>query len=238
MDADLQDPPEVLPELVAKWREGYEVVYAKRRARKGESVFKKASAWMFYRFLQRVGDIHIPADTGDFRLMGADVVQQFRRCREQSRFVRGLVAWTGFKQTALEYDRDPRLGGETKYGFFKLVMLAIDACVGYSVAPLRLSGILGMVTCLFSLTVAAVIFIQKLVWDIPIQGYALMTIGVFMLGGVQLAVVGVLGEYVGRIYRQAQDRPLYVIQRKSTGLPGGEEGLASSNATRTAGVGE
>jgi len=228
MDADLQDPPEVVPDLVAKWREGYHVVYAKRARRKGESAWKRATSWLFYRMLRRIGEIDIPADTGDFRLMDQRVARQFRRCREQSRFVRGLVAWAGYKQTAVEYERDERHAGDTKYGFFRLLWLALDACVGFSAAPLRLSSFLGFIVCLFSLIMAAVIVVQKIVWGIPIPGYALLAVGMFMLGGVQLAVIGLLGEYVARIYRQTQARPLYLIGEKSADLPAGEEGLAST----------
>ena len=233
IDADLQDPPELIPELVAKWRQGYQVVYAQRRSRKGEGVLKRFTSWLFYRVICRLSDVDIPADTGDFRLMDRRAVEHFRRCREQSRFVRGLVAWTGFRQTAVQYDRDQRQGGEGKYGLFKLIVLAFDAVVGFSNVPLRIGILLGLMACLFALTIAVVVFLQKLINGIPIPGYALMVTGMFFLGGVQLLMLGLLGEYIGRIYRESQRRPLYIISEKSDSLPGGYEGGVTGSGNTT-----
>ncbi len=226
IDADLQDPPELIPELVVRWREGYQVVYAQRQSRKGESPFKRFTAWMFYRIIRLLSDVEIPPDTGDFRLMDKQAVDHFRRCREQSRFVRGLIAWTGFRQTAVSYQRDERHGGEGKYGLFKLIVLALDAMVGFSNVPLRLGILLGFLVCLFSLVMVVVVVVQKLFWDVQIPGYAFLVTGMFFLGGVQLSVMGLLGEYIGRIYREAQGRPLYIVAEKSDSLPTGYQGAA------------
>ena len=218
IDADLQDPPELIPEMIDKWRKGYQIVYAQRRSRKGERISKRLSAWLFYRIIQWLSPIYIPADTGDFRLVDRRVVREFRRCREQNRFVRGLISWTGFKQAPVLFDRRPRYGGRTKYDFFRLLLLAVDVVVGFSNVPLRIGMFLGFLTCTFSFLVALWIVFNKLVFDIPIEGYALLATGVFFLGGAQLLIIGLLGEYIGRIYRQVQGRPLYVVADKSENL--------------------
>jgi dolichol-phosphate mannosyltransferase len=234
IDADLQDPPEVIPELIEKWRDGNQIVYAQRRHRKGETFFVKFTSWFFYRILEKLSSVKIPIDTGDFRLMDRCVVDQFVRCREKNRFVCGLVAWTGFKQAGVIYDRDERHGGKTKYSFLKRSLLAFDAILGFSTLPLRIALILGIIVCVFSLLMLGWILIQKLFWGIPIEGYALLTGGIFLLGGVQLMMMGVIGEYVGRVYQQAQQRPLYIIAENSKGLPQGaaEDGFKGS-ATMT-----
>jgi dolichol-phosphate mannosyltransferase len=216
MDADLQDPPEVVEELVARWREGYQIVYAMRRQRHGETTMKKGMAWLFYRMLNWLSDVKIPMDTGDFRLVDAKVLEALRLCREQDRFVRGLVAWTGFKSIAVPYDRPARFAGETKYRFWKLLFLSFDAAVGFSIAPLRFASALGFLVMVLSLLMAAFIVIQKLVVGIRVQGYALLTSGLFFLGGVQMLLLGILGEYIGRIYRQTQGRPLYLVSERIT----------------------
>jgi dolichol-phosphate mannosyltransferase len=233
IDSDLQDPPEVIPELIARWREGFQIVYARRRSRQGEGFMKKFSSWLFYRIIRRWAEVDIPPDTGDFRLMDRCVVQQFRRCREQSRFVRGLIAWTGFKQAAVLYDRQERFGGQTKYNLVKLIVLALDAVLGFSIKPLRMGTLLGLLVMLASLGITAVVIVQKILWGIQFAGfatgYAMLACGVFFLGGVQIFLIGLVGEYVGRTYRQAQQRPLYVIMEKSPSLPAGPEGLAGKN---------
>ncbi|HUV38421.1 MAG TPA: glycosyltransferase family 2 protein [Planctomycetota bacterium] len=226
IDADLQDPPEVIPQLVGKWREGYEVVYATRRTRKGEKTGKRLTAWLFYRLINRLSDVPIPVNTGDFRLMDRRVVESFRGCREQSRFVRGLIAWTGFRQASVAYEREPRLSGETKYGLFKLVHLAFDAVTGFSTIPLRVGVLVGMLVCGLAMVVALWVAANKLFWGIPIPGYAMLATGLFFLGGVQLFVTGLVGSYVGRIYREVKKRPLYIVADRSESLqsPGKENG--------------
>ncbi len=229
IDADLQDPPEVIPELIAKWNEGFKIVYAQRRRREGESVAKKWSSWLFYRIIRMLSGVDIPVDTGDFRLMDSAVVEQFRRCREGNRFVRGLVAWTGFQQTAVLYDRDARHAGRTKYGFFKLLRLALDAVFSFSDVPLRIGVYIGIAVVIFSVLMVVNMICQKLFLGLDIPGYALMVSGMFFLGGVQLAMLGLVGDYVGRVYRQTQNRPLYIIFEKSDKLPHGDEGLAQKH---------
>ncbi len=229
IDADLQDPPEVIPQLIEKWRQGYQIVYAQRRSREGEALFKRLSSWVFYRIIRWLSSVHIPPDTGDFRLMDRRVVEQFRRCREQSRFVRALVAWTGFNQSAVLYDRHERYSGETKYNFFRLLVLAFDAVLGFSNLPLRIGVVAGLFVCGICFLEAMYIVIRKLFFGIPIEGYALIVTGIFFLGGVQLSVIGLFGEYIGRIYTQTQQRPLYIVAEKSEGLPPGQEGWVGGN---------
>ena len=224
IDADLQDPPEIIPELIEKWRQGNHIVYAQRRHREGETFFKRFFSWFFYRTIRFLSNTNIPVDTGDFRLMDRCVAEHFRRCREQNRFARGLLAWTGFKQTAVLYDRDRRYAGKTKYNFFKLFILALDAILGFSNLPLRLAIFVGMTICFFSTAMFFYIIVQKIVCGIPIQGYALSVSGMFFLGGVQLAMLGLIGEYIARIYCETQHRPLYIISEKSKSLPRSYEG--------------
>lgn len=229
IDADLQDPPEIIPQLIDKWRQGYQIVYAQRKVRKGESVGKRFTSWLFYRLMQKLSDVPIPRDTGDFRLMDRCAVESFRRCRERNRFIRGLVSWTGYRQAAVEYDRDKRHGGATKYHFFKLLHLALDALTGFSSSPLRAGLTFGFAVAAISFVIAAVVVIQKVVWGIQITGYAMLASGLFFLGGVQMFMIGLIGEYVGRIFRQVQERPIYVIDKKSQALPAGDEGLHTSH---------
>lgn len=216
MDADLQDPPEFIPELLAKWRAGYEVVYARRKKRQGESRFKRGTSWLFYRLLNRLSDVRIPEDVGDFRLMDRRAVEAFKGMPERSRFIRGMIAWVGFRQIAVEYDRPERLKGMTNYSPAKLTYLAVDAMVSFSTALLRFSTIAGLVAGVVSLVMVLVILVQKVFHGIAIPGYALMTAGLFFIGGAILLSLGILGEYVGKIYRQVQARPLFVV-REETG---------------------
>ena len=234
IDSDLQDPPEIIPTLIQKWREGNQIVYAQRRGRQGEGPIKRLSAWLFYRIIRRLSEVEIPPDTGDFRLIDRCVAQQFRRCREQSRFVRGLIAWTGFKQAAVLYDRNHRYAGHTKYNLFKLLVLAMDAMLGFSIKPLRFGMLLGMLVMLLSLVMGLVVVAQKVFYGMPFQGYALLASGVFFLGGVQIFLIGLVGEYIGRTYRQTQQRPLYVVARKSPSLPAAPEGFANANGMNVA----
>lgn len=214
MDADLQDPPELIPELIEKWRQGYDVVYAQRRRRAGESVLKRLTAWAFYRTLNAVTPTPIPADTGDFRLMDRRVVAQFRRMRETNRFVRGMVAWVGHRQTAVQFDRPARHAGQAKYNVIKLILLSLDAAMGFSTHPLRLATLLGLLTTAGALIAGLAVVIHKLFFGLAVEGYALLAAGIFFLGGVQMLLLGILGEYTGRIYTQVQQRPLYVVKEQ------------------------
>ena len=212
MDADLQDPPEMLETMVQFWRDGNQIVYARRAHRQGESLFKRSTSWLFYRILQWLSDVDIPRDVGDFRLVDRKVVDAVRRCREQDRFMRGLVAWTGFSSVAVEYDRPERAGGVTKYNPLKLLWLSLDAAVGFSVLPLRFASALGFTVTCASLLMVVILVLQKMFRQIDLPGYALQTAGLFFLGGVQMLLLGILGEYIGRIYRQVQGRPIYVVR--------------------------
>ena len=211
MDADLQDPPEMIEKLVAAWKEGAEIVYAVRARREGEGPFKRFSAWLFYRLLNIRSEVQVPRDTGDFRLIDGKVLAALRSCREQDRFVRALIAWTGFRTKAVPYDRPARAGGETKYNRLRLLLLSLDALIGFSILPLRIATAVGLVVTAFSLIMVGIVTFQKLFLGLPFQGYALLATGLFFLGGVQMLLLGVLGEYIGRIYRQTQNRPLYLV---------------------------
>jgi len=215
IDADLQDPPEVIPQLYKKWKEGFEVVYGRRSHRHEETIIKKASSYLFYRVLDLFTDVTIPLDVGDFRLVDIKVVTLFNSLPERNRFVRGMFAWIGFRQTAVEYERDARHQGETKYGLLKLGLLSVDALVSFSLAPLRLCIAFGLVITVMSFLITLLIVAQRLIWNLDIPGYALMTAGMFFLGGVQLTFLGVIGEYIGKIYNQVQGRPLYIVGESS-----------------------
>jgi dolichol-phosphate mannosyltransferase len=212
MDSDLQDTPETIPEMINKWREGYEVVYARRRARK-DSFFKKITAFAFYRLLRMIANIDIPEDTGDFRLIDRKVVLEMRRLREHSRFMRGLTSWVGFKQTAVLFDRDDRRHGQTNYPLHKMLKFAGDAFVSFSTVPLKLASLLGFITALVSVVGICYSLIRKVFFaDAVVSGWTFTIITIFFIGGIQLLVLGVLGEYIGRIYVETQKRPLYIVR--------------------------
>ena len=211
IDADLQDPPEVIPDLVAKWKEGYQVVYAVRQEREGESWFKKTSAALFYRVIHRITDVKIPVDTGDFRLMDRKVVDVLKTMRERHRFPRGMSAWVGFKQVGVPYDRAARHAGVTKYPFRKMLKLALNAVTGFSYFPLQLATYFGFASAVLAAIAIPVVIVLRLVGSDFFGGQASTLIAVLFLGGVQLISLGVLGEYLGRIYDEAKGRPLYII---------------------------
>lgn len=215
IDADLQDPPELIPKMIDLWNEGYKVVYAKRKKRKGESFFKLFTAGMFYRILDKMTDIDIPLDTGDFRLMDRDVVNVLKTMKENNRFVRGMVSWVGFKQTPIEYERDERFAGETKYPLKKMIKFASDGIISFSAKPLKLMGSLGVFCVSISLIIFLYALIRKLTNDVNVvSGWASIMTAVTFLGGVQLLSISVLGEYIGRIYDESKGRPLYVIEKE------------------------
>jgi dolichol-phosphate mannosyltransferase len=210
MDGDLQDPPELIGAFLEKYRAGYDVVYATRRRRNGESRFKIITAAAFYRIVRRLTNVSIPVDTGDFRLMSRRVVDALRQTRERHRFLRGLVSWVGYNQIGVEYDRDARFSGETKYPFSKMLKFAIDGITAFSEIPLRFASYLGFVTSSFAFLYAVVILILKILgYNEP--GYTSTILTVLFLGGVQLIGIGILGEYVGRIYDEIKARPLYLV---------------------------
>lgn len=212
MDADLQDPPEIITDLVAKWREGYEVVYAVREERVGESWFKKFTAAFFYRMINRITDVHIPLDTGDFRLLTREVVDVLNKMRERHRFPRGMAAWVGFRQIGVPYKRAARFAGETKYPFNKMLRLALNAITGFSYFPLQLATYFGFVCAGASALAIPIVIVLRLTGSQAFFGQATTLIAVLFLGGVQLISLGILGEYVGRIYDEAKGRPLYTVR--------------------------
>ena len=215
LDADLQDPPELILDMVQLWRKGYDVVYGRRLTRQGESRLKKLSAFLFYRLLNRFSETHIPPDVGDFRLVSRAAIDHFNALPEKNRFVRGMFAWIGFRQIAIEFERHERLSGDTKYNWARLFLLAFDALTSFSVAPLRMCIAFGVLITSLSFVAALVIIIQRLFYELDVPGYAFATSGMFLLGGIQLIFLGVLGEYIGKIYIQVQDRPIYIVQESS-----------------------
>ncbi len=214
IDADLQDPPEVILDLIEKWKEGYEVVYAVRSKRAGESWFKLFTAAAFYRLIQRITDINLPMDTGDFRLLDQKVVQVMNQMREKRRFLRGMSVWVGFKQTGVEYNRAERYAGETKYPLKKMFRLASDAITGFSYLPLQLATYLGFIAASLSVIAIAGLIILRATGSQAFSGQASTLIAVLFLGGVQLISIGMLGEYVGRLYDEARGRPLYIVRKE------------------------
>jgi glycosyltransferase involved in cell wall biosynthesis len=212
IDADLQDPPEIIPELIAKWREGYEVVYAVRAAREGENWFKLWTASLFYRLIYRITDVRIPLDTGDFRLLDRKVVDVLKQMRERHRFLRGMSAWVGFRQVGVPYRRAARFAGETKYPFKKMLKFAIDAVTSFSYFPLQLATYLGFASAGISILAIPVVIALRLAGSRAFFGQATTLIAVLFLGGVQLISLGILGEYIGRLYDEAKGRPLYILR--------------------------
>ncbi len=212
IDADLQDPPEVILDLIQKWKEGYEVVYATRSKREGESWFKIFTASAFYRLIQRITDINLPTDTGDFRLLDRKVVDVMGGMREKHRFLRGMSVWVGFRQTGVEYERAERLAGETKYPLKKMFRLASDAITGFSYFPLQLATYLGFTFTGISFIAILALIILRLAGSQFLMGQAVTFIAVLFLGGVQLLSLGMIGEYIGRLYDEAKGRPLYTVR--------------------------
>lgn len=214
MDGDLQDPPELIAQFFARWREGYDVVYAVRRTRKGESGFKLFTAGLFYRTIKRLTKVSIPVDTGDFRLMSRRVVEALRRLPERHRFLRGMVSWVGYRQTGVEYDRDERTWGATKYPIPAMLRFAIDGITSFSDIPLRFASYFGFSVSAIAFVYALVVVVAKLLRVYPpgyTPGWASTIVAVVFLGGVQLISLGILGEYLGRIYDEVKGRPLYLI---------------------------
>lgn len=211
MDADLQDPPEVIAEMLRRFAEGYDVVYAVRKRRHGESWFKRTSAAVFYRTLKRVVGVDIPTDTGDFRLMSRRVVLALRGLREANRFVRGLVAWIGFRQTAVYYDRNARFAGETHYPLRKMLRFASDGIISFSTLPLRVATVLGVLSGLIAAGVAVWVLFAVLSGAFVVPGWATLMLAVSLAASAQLLMIGILGEYLGRIYDEVKRRPLYLV---------------------------
>lgn len=215
LDADLQDPPELIPSMVALWREGYKVVIATRRSRAGEHWFKRGTAWLFYRLLARVTSIPVPHNTGDFRLMDQQVVQVLRLLPERTRFMKGIFAWVGFRSACVYFDRAPRSSGQPKQSLFKLWGLAKDGIFSFTTLPLKLTTYLGVLISTLAFGYAFWLLLRTLLLGVDVPGYASIMAGILCMGGVQLICLGIIGEYIGRIYRETKHRPLYVVEEYS-----------------------
>lgn len=217
IDADLQDPPEAILELIKKWKEGYEVVYAVRSERAGESWFKRVTASLFYRIIYRITDVTIPVDSGDFRLMDRKVVQVLKQMRERHRFPRGMSAWVGFRQVGVDYKRDRRFAGVTKYPFRKMMRLALNAITSFSYFPLQVATYFGFFCAGVAILAIPIVVYLRTAGNQQLTGQATTLIAVLFLGGIQLISLGVLGEYIGRLYDEAKGRPLYVVREAPKG---------------------
>ncbi|MDE3058856.1 MAG: glycosyltransferase family 2 protein [Bacteroidota bacterium] len=213
MDGDLQDPPEMIATFIKKWKEGFEVVYAVRKKRK-ENLLKRSGYVIFYRLLRKISSVEIPLDSGDFSLMDRRIVDTLRAMPERNRFIRGIRSWVGFRQCGIEYERDRRYAGEVKYTFAKLLRLATDGIFAFSYLPLRVATYLGLTVAATSFLLAVFYFIEKIVSGIDTKGWASTMIIILFLGGVQLLTIGIMGEYVGRIYDEVKQRPLYIVNEK------------------------
>jgi len=231
IDADLQDPPEVLPEMIREWQSGWDVVYGVRAERAGESAFKRATAAMFYRFINKLSEVPIPVDTGDFRLMDRKVVDALMAMPEHDRFIRGMVSWLGFRQKALPYKRDARWAGETKYPLSKMIKFALTAISSFSTSPLKIASWVGFATSGAAVLGMLYVVGLRLFTSTWVQGWTALMLAVLFIGGIQLLVLGIMGEYIGRIYGESKRRPLFLIREERVQK-------ASSAATGTAAADE
>jgi glycosyltransferase involved in cell wall biosynthesis len=213
LDSDLQDPPELIADMLEGWREGYDIVYGVRSHRDGETWFKKTTAKAFYRLIQKISRVHIPQDTGDFRLMSRRAVRELARLREEHRFMKGLFAWIGFPSKPLYYRRDARVAGTTKWNYFKLINLAVEGITSFTITPLKVATYLGLSVAFLALGYAAYVIWKTLAYGDPVRGYASIMVTLLFLGGVQLTAIGILGEYIGRIFNEVKRRPLYLVNR-------------------------
>lgn len=212
MDADLQDPPELIPTLLQRWQEGYDIVYAKRISRPGETWFKKSTAYLFYRLFHKLSPLQIPIDTGDFRLLSRRTVEAIKQLRETHRFMKGLFTWIGYPQIAVPYERDSRFGGKSKWNYWKLWNLAIEGITSFSSAPLKFSTYFGLLVALGAFIYALVIIYKTLVFGEPVPGYPSLMVVILFLGGIQLLTLGIIGEYLGRTFTESKQRPLYFVK--------------------------
>ncbi|MBW4696111.1 MAG: glycosyltransferase family 2 protein [Lyngbya sp. HA4199-MV5] len=227
LDADLQDPPELIPELADKWRRGYDVVYAQRVQRHQEGWFKRLTAYVFYRLLRQLADVEMPTDTGDFCLMDRRVVDALNAMPERNRYIRGLRSWLGFRQIAIPFERDSRFAGEVKYTFRKSLALAIDGLVSFSKVPLRISTYVGLFAAVVAIVMAILVLYWRFVSPVsPLTGFATIAVAIFFLGAVQLFSIGILGEYIGRIYEEVKNRPVYILGEVS-----GFDGMTARQGT-------
>ncbi|MEM9303098.1 MAG: glycosyltransferase family 2 protein [Pseudomonadota bacterium] len=234
IDADLQDPPELIPEMIERWREGYDVVYAQRTARRGESWLKRTTAAGFYRSMRHISTIEIPEDTGDFRLLSRRAVEALRRFRERRRFMKGLYAWIGFKQIAVPYAREPRHAGRSRFNYWRLWNFALEGITSFSTIPLQLFTYLGLTAALLAFGFGAWIIVKTLLWGDPVAGYPSMMVVILFLGGMQLLALGVIGEYLGRLFDESKQRPLYLLERQQTAAADEEAGPTAIDRAHSA----
>jgi glycosyltransferase involved in cell wall biosynthesis len=211
LDADGQDPPELVPAMVARWRAGAEVVFGRRSERHGEPLLKRATAAAFYRVINALSDTPIPRDTGDFRLIGPRAVEALRGLRERQRFMKGLFAWVGFRAEAFDYERAPRVAGASQFNYWRLWNLAIEGITGFSTVPLRVATYVGLFSALGAFAFGVWIILRTLMWGDPVAGWPSLMVVIALLGGLQLMALGIIGEYLGRLYLEAKQRPLYII---------------------------
>jgi len=235
IDADLQDPPEVIPEMIDKWREGFDIVYGVRERRDGEGPLKLLTASAFYRLLNSLTNMEIPVDVGDFRLMSRRAAQQLGAMRERDRFVRGLTSWIGFRQTGVKYVRDRRLAGETKFPYRKMLKFALDGITSFSTAPLKLATWLGYAASFLAFLYLLSVFVQKWLGN-TVHGWATIMVALLFLGGVQLICFGIMGEYIGRMFNELKQRPLYVIEEALNAPVGGAEAWTAKAADGSQGA--
>jgi glycosyltransferase involved in cell wall biosynthesis len=219
IDADLQDPPELIPALIARWREGFDVVYATRGERDGETAFKKFTSAAFYRVMERLSDTPLPRDTGDFRLLSRRAVTALGGLRERQRFMKGLFAWIGYRQTSVTYHRDARYAGTTKWNYWRLGNLAIEGITSFSAAPLRVATWVGLTAAVLAFLYGIWVLLKVLLWGDPVRGYPTLMVVILFLGGIQLLALGVIGEYVGRTYNETKRRPLYYVDSRHGSEP-------------------
>lgn len=212
IDADLQDPPELIPELLKHWLEGYDVVYAKRTTRDGESFLKKATAFIFYRLIRFVSRVNIPEDTGDYRLLSRRAVDSLKQLREQHRYMKGLFAWIGYPQKAVPYQRDARLAGTTKWNYWRLWNFALEGITSFTTAPLKIATYIGLITALGAFLYGIYIIVRTLIYGNPVAGYPSLLVAILFLGGMQLLSIGIVGEYLGRMFDETKKRPLYFLK--------------------------
>ena len=216
LDSDLQDPPEVIPAFIAKWREGFEVVYGQRKSRNGESFFKRVSAAGFYRLLNKLSDTKFPVDTGDFRLMDRKVVDALKSMNEKNRYLRGMVAWVGFNQIPVLYDRDPRSKGKTKFSLFRMLNFATDGLFSFSTKPLKIANLMSIFFTLIAAFLSIYFIYQKIVHpERSTPGFVSTILLISVVAGIQFFVIGIMGSYIGRIYNEIKDRPIYIINKNS-----------------------
>jgi glycosyltransferase involved in cell wall biosynthesis len=229
IDADLQDPPELIPQMLAEWRNGFDVVYAQRVERKGETLLKRATAHVFYRVIQKLSRVAVPADTGDYRLLSRRAVLALRCFREQHRYMKGLFTWIGFRQTSIRFNRDPRFAGETKWSYWRLWNFALEGITSFTTAPLRVSTYIGLSTAAVAFAYGMFIVARTIIYGNPVPGYPSLLVIILFLGGIQLTAIGALGEYVGRIFNETKHRPLYFINSYSPAT-GALRGVDQQNA--------